>query len=185
VQIMRESISPSPDIQACDLGRDAHVPRHLTLKYSGGCIRAINVVPCRIISTRGRLRNERHVPARGAQGASGGRKMLRAFRMSGGSDYDIGDTAGIRCIRDTIRPTGTSSTPWTPPTTSACTWAAKYCAAISRPPTAARPYSPPTRGAAASATYGIRRTTAWTILRRRQPLQRAGERHHTQGRRQR
>lgn len=95
VQIMRENIDPSAGyFRLATSGVTRSFLGHLTLKYSGGTIRAINVVPLPhylygVVAYE--MSNTFPTEALKAQAVAA--KCYVLANMSSGSDYDIGDTA--------------------------------------------------------------------------------------------
>ena len=95
VQIMRESISPSAGyFRLATSGVTRTFLGHLTLKYSGGCIRAVNVVPLpHYLYGVVAYEMSDTFPLEALKAQAVAAKCYVLSGMAGGSDYDIGDTA--------------------------------------------------------------------------------------------
>ena len=95
VQIMRESIDPSAGyFRLATSGVTRTFLGHLTLKYSGGAIRAINTVPLpHYLYGVVAYEMSNTFPAEALKAQAIAAKCYVLAGMSGSSDYDIGDTA--------------------------------------------------------------------------------------------
>lgn len=95
VQIMRESIDPSAGyFRLATSGVTRTFLGHLTLKYSGGAIRAINVVPLpHYLYGVVAYEMSNTFPAEALKAQAIAAKCYVLANMTGSSDYDIGDTA--------------------------------------------------------------------------------------------
>ena len=95
VQIMRESISPSAGyLRLTTSGVTRTFLGHLTLKYSGGYIRAINTVPLpHYLYGVVAYEMSDTFPLEALKAQAVAAKCYVLSGMTGGSDYDIGDTA--------------------------------------------------------------------------------------------
>ena len=95
VNIMRESISPSAGyLRLATSGVTRSFLGHLTLKYSGGTIRAINVVPLpHYLYGVVAYEMSDTFPLEALKAQAVAAKCYVLSGMAGGSDYDIGDTA--------------------------------------------------------------------------------------------
>ena len=95
VQIMRESIDPSAGyFRLATSGVTRTFLGHLTLKYSGGAIRAINTVPLpHYLYGVVAYEMSNTFPAEALKAQAIAAKCYVLANMTGSSDYDIGDTA--------------------------------------------------------------------------------------------
>ncbi len=95
VQIMRENIDPSAGyFRLATSGVTRTFLGHLTLKYSGGKIRAINTVPLpHYLYGVVAYEMSNTFPAEALKAQAVAAKCYVLANMTGSSDYDIGDTA--------------------------------------------------------------------------------------------
>ncbi|HWR22272.1 MAG TPA: SH3 domain-containing protein [Feifaniaceae bacterium] len=95
VQIMRENIDPSAGyFRLATSGVTRTFLGHLTLKYSGGAIRAINTVPLpHYLYGVVAYEMSNTFPAEALKAQAIAAKCYVLANMTGSSDYDIGDTA--------------------------------------------------------------------------------------------